>query len=95
MKWIEGIHYSKGEDGTLECLNCGRKISGMPGLGPHLTSCWKPEDSKGAGVGSKGRLEEVPEEHGFMVELLTDHGVKRAKAIADLLSYQSWDDFSA
>lgn len=76
MKWVEGIHYEKLEDGTLRCLNCEKILKGLPGLGPHLAACWKPEVSKGEGVGTK---EVLPDEVKTLGDILDECGVKTMK----------------
>jgi len=92
-RWVEGIHYTK-KDGSLECLKCGKTISSLPGLGPHLAKCYGREGETPSTNGvSEG--ETLPEEHDAMLELLKDHGIKKGKAITDLMSYRSWDDYKA
>ena len=68
----------------------------MRGKKPHLTACTRkaetPSTPSSEGV-SEG--ETLPEEHDAMLELLKDHGIKKGKAICDLMSYRSWDDYKA
>jgi hypothetical protein len=46
MKWIEGIHYEKLENGSLKCLKCQKELKGPSALGPHLSVCWREESKE-------------------------------------------------
>lgn len=50
---------------------------------------------RAASRGEESSGEALPEEAEVLEGLLNDHGVKRKKAIADLMAYRSWDDYSA
>lgn len=96
-EWVEGIHYSKEDDGSLTCLKCQRKIKSLPGLGPHLSACFKDSDATKGVEGAKALPSQtMPDEYECLVTMLQGHGVKRPKAIADMMAYQkNWDDYQA
>jgi len=96
MVWVEGIDWEALPDGKIRCLHCSKVLEGKSGLGPHLSACIRKE-SRGETPSSEGvsEGETLPEEHDALLELLKDHGIKKGKAIADLLSYRSWDDYKA
>lgn len=63
-------------------------VLGLKGV---LAKAAKRAASRGEGPSG----ESLPEEAEVLEELLNDHGVRRKKAIADLMAYRSWDDYSA
>lgn len=88
-KWVEGIHYQK-VNGQLECLKCHRKISSLPGLGPHLSSCYGRGEPPSDRVSASGPSERPEygdlDEQEALVETLKKFGVKRPEGIADYVA---------